>query len=179
VPVRGESALHWGMQDFRRLLVLQRAHAFALDVRRVTDAFPRVGYADLKSQLRRAAESIATNIVEGCGASSRKEFARFLDISIKSASEVDYQLQFARDLGVLPHARWKPLAQEVVELRKMLSALRRTVLDAAQFRTRMTNLGARVTKPEGQSTEPQVQSAKAEGQTTKPEGQDLSTDDSY
>jgi four helix bundle protein len=86
--------------------------------------------------VNRAAESIVSNIVEGCAASSRKEFARFLDISIKSTSEVDYQLQLARDLGVLRHAQWKPLAQEVVELRKMLSALRRTVLDAAQFRTR-------------------------------------------
>jgi four helix bundle protein len=86
--------------------------------------------------VNRAAESIVSNIVEGCAASSRKEFVRFLDISIKSTSEVDYQLQLARDLGVLRHAQWKPLAQEVVELRKMLSALRRTVLDAAQFRTR-------------------------------------------
>ena len=130
-----------------------------------------MGYTDLKSQLRRSAESIVTNIVEGCGASSRKEFARFLDISIKSTSEVDYQLQLARDLGVLRHARWKPLAQEVVELRKMLSALRRTVLDAAQFRTPMTNVGARVTKPE-EGTGP-------DGLSTKPEGQGLSTDDSY
>ena len=171
--MRGGSALQWAMQDFRRLLVWQRAHAFALDVRRVTDAFPRVGYTDLKSQLRRAAESIVTNIVEGCGASSRKEFARFLDMSIKSTSEVDYQLQLARDLGVLCHARWKPLAQEVVELRKMLSALRRTVLDAAQFQTRprVTILDARVTKPQ-EGTEPG-------GQSTKPEGQDLNTDDSY
>ena len=167
------------MQDFRRLLVWQRAHAFALDVRRVTDAFPRVGYADLKSQLRRAAESIVSNIVEGCAASSRKEFARFLDISIKSTSEVDYQLQLARDLGVLRHARWKPLAQEVVELRKMLSALRRTVLDAAEFRTRapMTKLRARGTKPEARATElegpamkPGDAATQPDVQSTKPEG---------
>jgi four helix bundle protein len=119
------------MQDFRRLVVWQRAHAFVLDVRRATDAFPRAGHAALKSQIRRAAESIASNIVEGCAAASRKDFARYLDISIKSASEVDYQLQLARDLGVLGHDAWKPLAREVVELRKMLSGLRRTVLTAA------------------------------------------------
>jgi len=129
-PIGG---LSWVMQDFRRLLVWQRAHAFALDVRRATDAFPRTGYADLKSQLRRAAESIASNIVEGCAAASRKEFARFLDISIKSASESDYRLELARDLGVLLHGVWKPLAREVVELRKMLSGLRRTVLRAAEM----------------------------------------------
>ena len=179
--MHGGSALHWGMQDFRRLLVWQRAHAFALDVRRVTDAFPRVGYADLKSQLRRAAESIVSHIVEDCAASSRKEFARFLDISIKSTSEVDYQLQLARDLGVLRHARWKPLAQEVVELRKMLSALRRTVLDAAEFRTPapMTKLERRGTKPEDPAVKPEYAAPRPGYESTKPEGQDLSTDDSY
>ena len=92
---------------------------------------PRVGYTDLKSQMTRAAQSIVDNIVEGCGAASRLEFARYLDISIKSTSEVDYQLEFARDLGVMSHDVWKPLAKEVIEIRKMLSALRRSILAAA------------------------------------------------
>ena len=108
----------------------RRAHVFAIDIKQVTKTFPRTGYRDLKSQLSRAAESIASNIVEGCAAASRKEFARFLDISIKSASEVDYRLELARDHGVLPYRVWKPLAAEVVEIRKMLSALRRAVLAA-------------------------------------------------
>jgi four helix bundle protein len=119
------------MQDFRQLLVWKRAHAFALNVRRVVETLPRAGYTDLKSQMTRAAQSIVDNIVEGCGAASRLEFARYLDISIKSTSEVDYQLEFARDLGVIPHDVWKPLAREVIEIRKMLSALRRSVVAAA------------------------------------------------
>src|SRR6476661_2795261 len=77
-------------------------------------------YTDLKSQLTRASQSIVDNIVEGCGAASRLEFARYLDISIKSTSEVDYQLELARDLGVMSHDVWKPLAKDVVEIRKML-----------------------------------------------------------
>jgi four helix bundle protein len=116
------------MQDFRRLLVWQRAHTFALDMHRALDAFPRGKYTELKAQMRRATESIANNIVEGCAAASRTEFARYLDISIKSASEVDYQLQLAHDLGAIDTATWQPLAREVVELRKMLWGLRRTVL---------------------------------------------------
>ena len=119
------------MQDFRQLLVWKRAHAFALNVRRAAQAMPRAGYSDLKSQMTRAAQSIVDNIVEGCGAASRLEFARYLDISIKSTSEVDYQLEFARDLGVMSHDVWKPLAKDVVEIRKMLSALRRSILAAA------------------------------------------------
>ena len=119
------------MQDFRQLLVWKRAHAFALNIRRATQAMPRTGYTDLKSQMTRAAQSIVDNIVEGCGAASRLEFARYVDISIKSTSEVDYQLELARDLGVMSHDVWNPLAKEVIELRKMLSALRRSVLAAA------------------------------------------------
>jgi four helix bundle protein len=114
------------MQDFRKLTVWQRAHAFSLEIRRVTESFPR----DLRAQIRSAAESIVNNIVEGCGASSRKEFARYLDISIKSASETDYQLQFARDIEVLAHDVWHQLSDDVVEIRRMTFGLRRTVLEA-------------------------------------------------
>ena len=92
---------------------------------------PRAGYTDHKSQMRRATQSIVDNIVEGCGAASRLEFARYLDISIKSTSEVDYQLELARDLGVISHDVWKPLAREVIEMRMMLAALRRSVVAAA------------------------------------------------
>ena len=119
------------MQNFRELHVWQRAHAFALNIRRVAEGLPRTGYTDLKSQLTRASQSIVDNIVEGCGASSRLEFARYLDISIKSTSEVDYQLELTRDLDLISSDVWKPLASEVIEIRKMLSALRRSVLTAA------------------------------------------------
>lgn len=77
-----------------------------------------------------AAESIAFNIVEGCGASSQKEFARFLDITIKSAFELEYQLQLACDYGVLPRDRHLRLAKETVEIRKMTFALREKVLES-------------------------------------------------
>ena len=124
------------VQDFRRLRVWQRAHIFVLEIRRATEAFPRVGYSEMKSQIRRAAESIASNIVEGCAAASRKEFARYLDISIKSSSEVEYRLQLARDLKLLRRDAWEPLANEVIALREMVSALRRAVLLAEESETR-------------------------------------------
>jgi len=84
------------MQNFRDLHVWERAHLFALAIRRASRGFPRRGYAELKSQIVRAAESIPSNIVEGCGAATRKEFARFLDIAIKSTSEVEYDLILQR-----------------------------------------------------------------------------------
>lgn len=116
------------MQSFRDLLVWQRAHALALEVRRVTRSFPRSGYSSQKSQIIRSVESIPCNVVEGCGATSRKEFARYLDISIKSTSELEYQLQLARDCGVLSNRGWQSLTAETVEIRRMLCGLRRSVL---------------------------------------------------
>lgn len=124
------SSTPWGVQNFRDLQVWHRAHAFALDVRRATHVFPRSGYAALKSQLIRAAESIPSNIVEGCGAASRKEFARYIDISVKSTSEVEYELLLARDLGLIQAAIYDRLAKEVVEIRRMLCGLRRAILEA-------------------------------------------------
>jgi four helix bundle protein len=118
------------MQNFRRLRVWERAHQFALEVRKVTQSFPRAGYGELKAQLVSAAESIVTNIVEGTGAVTRKEFARYLDIAIKSASEVEGQLQLALDYGIILPITWHALSDEAVQIRRMLIGLRRAVLDA-------------------------------------------------
>jgi four helix bundle protein len=76
----------------------------------------------------RAAESIPSNIVEGRASASRKEFAHHLNVSIKSTSEVDYQLELARDYRILPYDVWRRLAREAMEIRKMLTALRQAVL---------------------------------------------------
>ena len=82
------------MQDFRRLRVWRHATALALNTRRVVNRFPR-GYAELKSQMVTSAESIVNTIVEGCGAATQREFARFLDISIKSATELEGEYELA------------------------------------------------------------------------------------
>ena len=120
---------HVGMQDFRRLLVWRRAHELVLGVRRGVRSFPRSERGSLKSQMVTSAESIAFNIVEGCGASRPKEFARFLDISIKSTCELEYQLQLATDCGLLSSRVGSHLASEAVEIRRMLCGLRRRVLE--------------------------------------------------
>ena len=75
-----------------------------------------------------AAESIVLNIVEGCGARSPKDFARFLDHSIKSSSELESQLELANDYGVLPAGTYQALTGEVVEIRRMTCVFRSKVL---------------------------------------------------
>jgi four helix bundle protein len=116
------------MQDYRRLRVHSNAHALVLNVRRVANKFPRTGYVSLKSQMTRAAESIPFNIVEGCGANSQSEFARFLDIAIRSTTELEYQLELARDYEVLPPRDWHSLSVETSDVRRMLWGLRNKVL---------------------------------------------------
>jgi len=121
------------MQDFRKLMVWHEAHAHVLAVRKATNAFPRSGYSPLKLQLTRAVESIPYNIVEGTGASSQKEFARFLEISIKSSSETEYQLQLAHDYGLIKDAEWKALSDQTVVIRKRLYRLMEKVRQSTRI----------------------------------------------
>src|SRR5689334_8193967 len=97
------------MRDFRHIRAWQRAHALSIAIHRLAHDFARKGHAKLRAQLANAAHSISTNIVEGCGAVTHKEFARFLDISIKSANETEYHLLASHDLSPLMARRWAPL----------------------------------------------------------------------
>ena len=116
------------MQDFRKLRVWEEGQRIAVLVRRATRRFPRAGYTALRSQMIRAAESIVLTIVEGCGASSPKEFARFLEMAIKSASELEAAGELARSYGILRHHEWQELTDAVVAERRMVFTLRNRVL---------------------------------------------------
>ncbi len=91
----------------------------------MTDKFPKRGYSRLKDQIIRSAESVPFNIAEGCGADSNKEFARFLDISIKSATELEYQLQLTLDYQIITDRQWKRLSKQTVDTRRMLCGLKK------------------------------------------------------
>ena len=118
------------MQDFRHIIAWQRAHALAIAIHKATTHFGRAGYSHLRSQLTGAADSIPANIVEGCGAETNKEFARFLDISIKSANETEYHLLEAHDLEVLTPETWRRFNDETIEIRKMVYVYRKRVLSS-------------------------------------------------
>ena len=116
------------MQDFRSLKVWERAHSFALEVYRVTKGFPSDERYGLTDQLRRAASSVAANIAEGCGRDGAKDMARFLTMAAGSASEAEYRLLLARDLGYLTPDTHVPMEASAKEIRKMLYVLRTKVL---------------------------------------------------
>ena len=75
------------MRDYRKLKVWEKAHQFVLEVYRATSAFPREERFGLTREVRRSATSVPSNIAEGCGRESEREFARFLSIAAGSASE--------------------------------------------------------------------------------------------
>jgi four helix bundle protein len=110
------------MKNFYELKVWEKAHTFVVTVYAKTGNFPREELYGLTNQIRRAAVSIPSNIAEGCGRNSDAELARFLEIASGSASELDYQLLLARDLGFLRTEDHSPMLESLSEIRRMLTA---------------------------------------------------------
>lgn len=111
------------MQDFRSLQVWRKAHSLALAVYKATASMPKEERFGLTQQMRSAAVSIAANISEGCGRHGDAEFARFLQMGMGSASELEYHILLASDLGFLDGATSEPLDAGVVEVKRMLASL--------------------------------------------------------
>ncbi len=110
------------MQDFRSLNVWHKSHALVLAIYRSTSTFPRDELFGLTSQLRRSASSVPANIAEGCGRGGG-DFGRFLGIAAGSASESEYHILLARDLGYLTTEQSDSLTADVHEVKRMLTAL--------------------------------------------------------
>jgi four helix bundle protein len=115
------------MQDFRNLSVWAKAHRLAIDVYVVSARLVDRREYNFRNQMVRAAISIPANIAEGCGRSGDRELRRFCRIALGSGSELEYHLLLARDLGFLPGPVYKPLATQVVEVKRMLAGLVRSL----------------------------------------------------
>jgi four helix bundle protein len=115
------------MQSFRNLKVWEKSHRLTLDVYASSKSFPRDEVFGLTSQMRRASASIGMNIAEGCCRKGDAEMARFLQIAMGSASELEYQLPLAHDLDYLLEQGYERLTAQVVEVKKMLSSLMQKV----------------------------------------------------
>ena len=119
------------MQNFRQLSVWQKSHKLTLFIYNITRTFLKEERFGLTSQLRRAASSIAANIAEGCGRSTRIDFRRFLDLAMGSASEVEYFLLLAFDLGLITAVSYDPAEKNITEIKRMLSGFIETLRRAA------------------------------------------------
>lgn len=89
------------MRDFRKYEVWQLSHDLVLEIYANSKNFPKEEQFNITSQLRRAAASIPTNISEGCGRNSDKEFNHFLNIALGSTSETEYLIILCQDLNLI------------------------------------------------------------------------------
>ena len=110
------------MQNFKSLKVWEKSHELTLAVYKATANFPKDELYGLTSQIRRACASVPANIAEGCGRTGKAELARFLQVTMGSASELEYHLLLAHDLGLLRDGEYKLLENQAVELKRMLSS---------------------------------------------------------
>jgi four helix bundle protein len=111
------------MQNFRNLVVWQKSHSLALEIEAFSAQLLERRQFDLNDQLVRAARSVAANIAEGWGRTGDREFRRFVRVALGSASELEYHLLFARDLGLLPDPEYVRLSRLAAEIKRMLSGL--------------------------------------------------------
>ena len=117
------------MRDHTKLRAFELADEVAVLVYRVTAGFPREELYGLTSQMRRAAVSVPSNIIEGCARDSQADYLRFLYIAFGSLKELHYQLSLSKRLGFLPKQDSSLIEPKIVETEKVLNGLIRALRD--------------------------------------------------
>ena len=108
------------MQNYKELKVWGKSHQLVLDIYRVTAKFPKEEVFGVTSQIRRAAASIPANIAEGCGKNTQLDLAKFLNISLGSANEIDYFLLLCKDLKYISETEFLELEDTINAVKAML-----------------------------------------------------------
>jgi len=116
------------MRDFKELKVWEKSHKLCLLIYEITKQFPEDEKYGIISQIRRASASVPTNISEGCGRDSNKEFTRFLRIAGGSISEVEYLLILSADLEYIKQNEKQKLMSQVIVIKKMLFNLVKAIV---------------------------------------------------
>jgi len=112
------------MRGYRDLRAWQQAMQLVTQIYRVTSTFPKQELYGLTAQLRRAAVSIPSNLAEGHGRNSRREFHQSIGQSRGSLSEVETQLEIAKNLGYVDTNTLESLLGQAEGVGKMLTGLR-------------------------------------------------------
>jgi four helix bundle protein len=117
------------VKSVEELEVFKKGHNLTLDVYKITKKFPAEEKFGLIPQMRRAAASMCTNLMEGSHRLGKKEFRQFVGIAKGSAGELKYHLLLAKDLGYLPENQFATLRSEAEEISKMLNGLAKSLSD--------------------------------------------------
>jgi four helix bundle protein len=109
------------MRNFRTLLIWQKSIAIATDVYFFAASLPQEEKFGLRSQITRAAVSMASNIAEGCSRKSDKELAHFLEIALGSSFELETQLLICKNIKIGDHLIENELVLNLTSFQKMLN----------------------------------------------------------
>ena len=115
------------MHDHTKLRAFELADELAFLVYQVTAGFPKEELYGLTSQMRRAAVSVPSNIVEGCARNSQLDYLRFITIAFGSLRELHYQLGLSKRLGFLKNQDSSLIEPKVVEAEKVINGLIRSL----------------------------------------------------
>ncbi len=116
------------MRDFKKYDIWQLSHAFTLKIYSNTSLFPKDELYGITSQIRRASSSIPTNISEGCGRNSDKEFNQYLNIALGSASETEYLIILSRDLNYIDTKTFEILEKEINTIKSKIYKLKQILI---------------------------------------------------
>ena len=116
------------MNNYKQLKIWQKSIELAERVYQVTQTFPKTELFGLTVQMRKSVTSIASNIAEGAGRNSPKDFSNFLGIANGSTCELETHLIIACKVDLIALAGLKALQNIIVEIQKMNRALKRSLL---------------------------------------------------
>ena len=112
------------MRDFKKYDIWQLSHELTLEVYKIASIFSKEELFGITSQLRRATSSIPTNISEGCGRNSDKEFNQFLNIALGSALETEYLFILSKDLNYLNQEQFQDLELKINNIKSKIYKLK-------------------------------------------------------
>ena len=111
------------IRDFTDLDTWKKSHELALKIYKATEKFPKSEIYGIVSQMRRSAVSIPSNIAEGRSRNTTKDFLHFLSIALGSVSELETQIEIAKELSFLTEQKYIEINREIEEVSKMTVGL--------------------------------------------------------
>lgn len=108
------------MNNFRKLKIWKHSIELSTDVYELTKKYPKSEMYGLTSQIRRSVISISSNIAEGAGRQSQKEFIQFLNIAKGSCYELETQLLISQNLNFIMKDEYQNLEDKLVKIEKMI-----------------------------------------------------------
>jgi len=111
------------LKNYKELKVWQKSYELCLEIYRITAKFPKEERYGLTSQIRRSVVSIPSNIAEGYGRKTTRDYIRMLYISYGSVCELETQILLAGDLDLIEKGELRTLNKDIAEIERMLKAL--------------------------------------------------------